>query len=294
MAFGPTHGRTTPRLTTAFGLLGLVLALGCGGKHTEVADEKADEAKPKAAGTAPAPAAAAPAKADAILRQPFDEATISEAPENQDLPAQTMTGKSVGQLYQKVRGLWDTITFATPAGKRVHYRAVLDTDEGVIEIELRPYLAPNHVRSFVALCRAGYYDGLVFERSVHEVSEVEGAGSVDYLEGGCPMGTGEPNYGSIGYWLKPEFNEQVHHEEGTVGAWHAEEEDTAACKFYITLTKAPIFDGNFTVFGKVTRGLDVAHKIAKRRPRDDDETKDHPETPAVIRKVTILTDEAAR
>ena len=52
-----------------------------------------------------------------------------------------------------------------PSGKRLDYRAVLNTDAGAITIALQPELAPNHVRSFVALARAGYYDGLVFERN---------------------------------------------------------------------------------------------------------------------------------
>ena len=75
------------------------------------------------------------------------------------------------------------------------------------------------------------------------------------------MGTGEPNYGSIGYWLKPEFNPKATHEPGTVGASHGEEVESAACKFYINLSKAEWMDGSFTLFGKVTKGLDVVRAI---------------------------------
>src|SRR5207249_4183040 len=96
-------------------------------------------------------------------------------------------------------------------------------------------------------------------------------------------------YGSIGYWLKPELSEQVKHEAGTVGAWHAEEVETAACKFYITLDRAPWMDRNWTVFGKVTQGLEVARKIRARPTRAEE--PDRPREPVVIRAVTIETRE---
>jgi peptidyl-prolyl cis-trans isomerase B (cyclophilin B) len=273
--------------------LGGFLAWGCGGKSPPESSEK-EAPKPKQAATPPAAAPAARAKVDMGMHRPFAEATVSDAPDGQELPAETMTGKSVGKLYTQVVDLWDKIRFETPAGKRLDYRAVLDTDEGVIEIALRPEIAPNHVRNFVALARVGYYDGLVFERTVHEESDANDKTVLDYVEAGCPLGTGDPANGSIGYWMKPEVDEKVRHEEGTVGAWHAEEADTAACKFYITLTRAPVMDGNFTAFGKVSKGLDVVRKIARRPHRSDPEFKDRPENPVLIRKVTILTSEAAR
>jgi peptidyl-prolyl cis-trans isomerase B (cyclophilin B) len=272
----------------------MVLALGCGGGRPEVADEKPKEPAKGSEGTpTPAVSQAAHAKPDPFLYQPFAEATVPDAPDGQELPAQTMTGKSVGKLYTQVVELWDQVRFVSPAGKRLKYSATLQTRLGPIEIELRPDIAPNHVRSFVALARAGYYDGLVFERTVHEESDAKDGVSLDYIEAGCPLGTGHPSYGSIGYWLRPELSDKVRHEEGTVGAWHVEEADSAACKFYITLTKAPVMDGNWTVFGKVTRGLEVARQIA-RRPVREDEFKDRPREPVVIDKVTVHTQEVDR
>src|SRR5262249_37981952 len=105
----------------------------------------------------------------------------------------------------------------------------------------------------------------------------------------------KPGYGSIGYWLKPEFNPELKHEEGTVGACRGEEEDTAACRFYINLGKAPTLDGHYTVFGKVTRGLEVARIIFKQPVRADEEDEEgyhRPEKPVVIRKVVIPPPEA--
>ena len=151
------------------------------------------------------------------LHQSFEEATTDPPSEWQRPPDTTLTQKSVGKLYTDVLKLWNDIRFETPAGKRLAYKATLETELGPIEIALLPDLAPNHVRSFVALAQAGYYDGLVFDRTVHQ--EVTGTPDawVEYIEAGCPLGTGEPGYGSIGYWLKPEFSPQAPRDEGTVG-----------------------------------------------------------------------------
>src|SRR5262249_53423865 len=154
------------------------------------------------------------------------------------------------------------------------YRAVLETKLGNLEIDLKPELAPNHVRNFIALARAGYYDGLLFDSIVHQVSPDKPEIKVDLISAGNPTGMDDAafaSYGSIGYWLKPEFVELALHEEGAVGAIHGEEADTAACRFYIMLSKAPNMDGNNTVFGKVTKGLDVARKIATQPFKVDEQ-----------------------
>src|SRR5262249_36052492 len=114
---------------------------------------------------------------------------------------------------------------------------------------------------------------------------------VEIIEGGCPIGTGDPGFGSIGYWLKPEFSKDAHHVEGTVGACLGERPDSAACRFYITLSKAPVMDGERTIFGKVTRTLDVVRRITTQPVINSPEFPlgDRPEKPIVIRKVTIQT-----
>ena len=68
----------------------------------------------------------------------------------------------------------------------------------------------------------------------------------------------------------------------------------SGCKFYINLCKAPILDGNYTVFGKISAGLDVATKIRSAPVRENDPEYpdgDRPVKPVVIRKVTILSGE---
>jgi cyclophilin family peptidyl-prolyl cis-trans isomerase len=233
---------------------------------------------------------------DTRLHQPFAEATTSEpAGEWQRPPDLTMTGKSVGKLYKEVTQKWDDVRFVAPNGNRLAYRATLDTEFGPIVIALRPDLAPNHVRGFVALAKAGYYDGLVFERTINEQLANPAGDRLEIIEAGCPLGTGDPGYGSIGYWLKPEIHGDGVHDEGTVGACRGEQADTAACKFYINLHKAPFLDGHYTVFGKVTSGLHVARKILTLPVRSDPEYPegDRPLKPVVIRTVTIHVEETA-
>ncbi|HLJ93993.1 MAG TPA: peptidylprolyl isomerase [Gemmataceae bacterium] len=271
-----------------FGVLLVLYLAGCEPNHSNL--DPAEKATPTASQDASS-TTASQVPVDPRLQQSFAEATRSEPPaDGQRPPDLTLTGKSVGKLYTEVVRLWDTIRFATKTGTPITYTAVLDTELGVIEIALQPNLAPNHVRNFVALARAGYYDGLVFERTIHAKSEAQPEIEVEVLEGGCPLGTGDLGVGSLGYWLKPEFSKETH-DIGTVGACRGQEPDTAACRFYITLSKAPFLDGNFTVFGKVTQGLEVARRIFCLPVRNDPEYPegDRPAKPVVIRKVIIRT-----
>ena len=173
------------------------------------------------------PARAGPPKDDPLYH-PFAEAVrdANNPPAFVNMPAdKTLTEKQTFKLLNSVQQLWDSIRFTTPDGKRIDYTAVLDTDLGEIEISLRPDAAPNHVRNFVALIRAGYYDGMRFDRIHHEVSPDQPGDPLDYVEGGCPLDKGDPEDGSIGYWLKPEDGPALglHHEIGAVGASHGQE-----------------------------------------------------------------------
>jgi cyclophilin family peptidyl-prolyl cis-trans isomerase len=290
-----------PRRLAAAVLLAAVALSGCGKQQSAPSDAAQPAEAPAqlaAAPTAGAPAALPPPPNDA-QHQPFEKATrrADNPPEECNRPPDTtVSGKPVFKVYTEVVRLWDTVRFVTPDGKPIAYSATIETDLGDIEIALRPEWAPNHVRNFVALARAGYYDGLFFDRIRHEEPEDEAARPLETIEAGCPLGTGDPGNGSIGYWLNPETpgDPKPTHEEGTVGACRGAEPDTAACRFYITLCQAPYLDGNYTVFGKVTRGLDVARKIHSQPVIVDDQDVDgnrRPEKPVTIRKVTIHTQE---
>lgn len=270
----------------------LIVALGLVGCGTKPAvDEKAADG----ATTEPATAAAIPGTEpapEARLQQPFQDATTQDPPPGwQRPPDTTMTGKSIGKLFTEVARAWDGIKFLSSAGKPIEYHAILETEMGAIHVELWPDVAPNHVRNFVALAQVGYYNGLVFERAINQVLVGQSETKLQMIEAGCPIGTGDMGYGSIGYWVKPEYSGKVTHEEGTLGACHGPEEDMGACKFYINLSKAPFLDGQYTAFGKVTQGLDIAQKILALPVRNDVDYPegDRPVKPVVIRSVTIET-----
>jgi peptidyl-prolyl cis-trans isomerase B (cyclophilin B) len=246
---------------------------------------KAEPPKPQAAG-------------DPRLNQTFAEATRPDPPASAPRPPDmTATNKSVGKIYTDVVKLWKDIPFQTEAGKRVEYSATLETDLGPIELALLSDAAPNHVRNFVALARSGFYDGLSFDHLRHDVSDApDTKGRVlDLIEAGDPLGADDPeDHDSIGYWLKPETSAKLDHEEGSVGAVRGEEPDSAGCKFYIILSKEPpIPKETYTVFGKVTKGLDVAHKIHQQPVIEAEEEVGYsrPLKPVIIRKVTIHTTE---
>lgn len=224
------------------------------------------------------------------LHQSFADATRKDAPEGWRPADRTMTGKSVGKLYEQVVQSWDGIKFMKLDGTRIQYTARIDTELGTIELALDSEAAPNHVRSFIALSRAGYYDGLVFDRIYHTDGNLEDGGRFEEIEAGCPLGTGAAAQHSIGYWLKPEFAKEAVHAAGSVGACRGLEEDSAACKFYIALNKAPYLDGKFTLLGRVTSGIEVARKIFLQPVVIDEEDEDgsrRPVKPVVMRKVSI-------
>jgi peptidyl-prolyl cis-trans isomerase B (cyclophilin B) len=268
-----------------WGIAGLVVCagvIGCGG------GKPGDQPAPTVSLPAGPATSAELAASAAVKVSSFAEAVTENSPDDQQPPPdRTLNGHSSGKLRVEVQRQWEQVQFTAPSGKKLSYRAVLNTDMGTVAIALRPEVAPNHVRNFVALARARYYDGLLFEQVLQQEGDSPDV-KLELVEAGCPLGTGEPGIGHLGYWLRPEFNAEVKHEEGTVGACLTGGPDTGACRFYITLSKAPVMDGNFTVFGKVTQGLDVVRTIA-RQPRPDGSLRPH--KPAVIQKVTVETRE---
>ena len=134
---------------------------------------------------------------------------------------------------------------ATAQAKKLQARVV--TSQGEIIFTFFPDDAPLTVTSFIKLARNRFYDGLTFHR-------VE-PGFV--IQGGCPQGTGT---GGPGYRLKAEFNDRLH-DAGAVAMARAQSPDSAGSQFYICLEDAHFLDHQYTVFGHVTSGLDVARRI---------------------------------
>lgn len=131
------------------------------------------------------------------------------------------------------------------------YVATIKTPKGNIVAELYPKDAPQSVNNFVFLARDGFYNGLTFHR-------VE-PGFV--IQGGDPVGNGT---GGPGYNIPPEI--KAKHTLGALAMARrggpAQTTPSSGSQFYITLAPQPGLDGQYTVFGQVTQGMDVAQKIA--------------------------------
>jgi len=137
---------------------------------------------------------------------------------------------------------------APQGGKKVKQTAIITMDKGgEIAIEFFPEDAPKTVENFVTLAKKGFYDGLTFHRV--EPNFV--------VQGGDPKGDGT---GGPGYKIKAEFNKQKH-DRGALAMARSQSPDSAGSQFYITLAPAHFLDGQYTVFGRVTSGMDVVDKV---------------------------------
>ena len=176
-------------------------------------------------------------------------------------------------MKDQVSESWDEIVF-DENGMTREYVVTMETDEGNVVIEFFPEEAPNHVRSFLALSRAGFFDDLIFHRTI--------PGFV--IQGGCPLGTGT---GGPGYCLKPEFN-AIPHERGVLSMARAQPTDSAGSQFFVCVDRTASLDNKYTVFGKVVDGMDVVDRIVARPTGPGD----RPLNPVKIKSVKVATKQA--
>jgi len=139
-------------------------------------------------------------------------------------------------------------------------KATIETNFGKIVFELLPNLAPETVRSFVKLAKTSFYDGTLFHRVIPGFM----------IQGGDPN-TKKPDkskwgIGGPGYMIKAEFNSKSHL-RGIVSMARATDPDSAGSQFFIVTTDSTFLDRQYTVFGQVIEGMDVADKIVNL-PRD--------------------------
>ena len=132
-------------------------------------------------------------------------------------------------------------------------KLVLETSKGKVVIALRPDLAPNHVARIKELTQQGFYNGVIFHRVIEGFM----------AQTGDPTGTGTG--GSKLPDLKAEFTDTPY-VRGTVGAARTNDPDTANSQFFITFGDASFLNGQYTVWGQVTEGMDVVDAINKGEP----------------------------
>ena len=157
-----------------------------------------------------------------------------------------------------------------PSGK-------IETNFGNIEFKLLPELAPEHVRNFTKLAQSGFYDGTLFHRVIPGFM----------IQGGDPN-TKDPNskgswgMGGPGYTINAEFNSRSHL-RGIISMARSTDPNSAGSQFFIVTSDSTFLDREYTVFGEVTSGMDIADKIVNT-PRDGN---DCPQEEAKMTKVVI-------
>jgi peptidyl-prolyl cis-trans isomerase B (cyclophilin B) len=137
-------------------------------------------------------------------------------------------------------------------------RAVIQTPLGDMVVEFFPEAAPNHVNNFTVLARKGFYDGTTFHRVIPGFM-IQGGDPNSKKADRSLHGTGGP-----GYRLKAEFNDKSH-KRGTLSMARSRHPDSAGSQFFICVADALHLDGQYTVFGRVVEGMDVADKIVSRK-----------------------------
>ncbi len=132
---------------------------------------------------------------------------------------------------------------------------ILETTKGPVEIQTLPDVAPGHVARITKLVKDGFYDGIVFHRVIDGFM----------AQTGDPTGTG---MGGSGEKLKAEFN-KTPHKRGTVSMARAGSPDSGDSQFFICFGDAGFLDGQYTVWGQVTSGMENVDQIKRGEPVKD-------------------------
>ena len=139
---------------------------------------------------------------------------------------------------------------------------IMELKDGVVELELYSDIAPNHVERFKDLAKKGLYDGVVFHRVIEgfmaQTGDVKFGNSNSKDFNLSLAGTG----GSDMPDLKSEFSD-IPHDRGVLSAARSADPNSANSQFFICFQPAPHLDRQYTVFGKVIKGMEFIDKIKK-------------------------------
>jgi len=166
--------------------------------------------------------------------------------------------------------------FGVSASVQAEDVAVIETTKGTIEITFMDDKAPGHVKNFKDLANKRFYDGTTFHRVIPGFM----------IQGGDPNSKSPDKsthgMGGPGYSIKAEFND-VPHKRGIVSMARSSDPNSAGSQFYIVVKDSSFLDGQYTVFGKVTKGMDVVDQIVNA-PRD---ARDNPNERIEMKRVKI-------
>ena len=142
-------------------------------------------------------------------------------------------------------------------------KATIETNFGNIILELFPNIAPETVRNFITLAKKNFYDGILFHRVIPGFM-IQGGDPNTKKADKSKWGMGGP-----GYTIKAEFNSRSHL-RGIVSMARATDPDSAGSQFFIKTKDSTFLDKQYTVFGQVLEGMNVADKIVNlQRDKND-------------------------
>jgi peptidyl-prolyl cis-trans isomerase B (cyclophilin B) len=143
-------------------------------------------------------------------------------------------------------------------------KAVIKTKFGDMEVRFFPDKAPHHVQNFIKLAKSGFYDKTIFHRVIPGFM-IQGGDPNSKSQDRASHGMGGP-----GHRIKAEFNSKPH-KRGVLSMARANDPDSAGSQFFICVADANFLDWQYTAFGEVVSGMEVADRIvaAKRDGRDN-------------------------
>jgi cyclophilin family peptidyl-prolyl cis-trans isomerase len=156
--------------------------------------------------------------------------------------------------------------------------ATLHTSMGDITIEFFPTEAPKTVANFIKLAQSGYYDSTKFHRVIKGFMDQGGDPLTKDDSKAAAWGTGGP-----GYTIPDEISPSLTNVAGTMAMANTGQPNTGGSQFFINAVDNPSLNGGYTVFGKVTAGMDVVTAI-NNTPTD---SSDRPLTPVVLKSITL-------
>jgi len=134
-------------------------------------------------------------------------------------------------------------------------KAIIKTKFGDMDIVFFPEKAPKHVENFIALAKSGFYNGTVFHRVIPGFMIQGGDPNTKDLNKPETYGQGGPSQR-----LKAEFND-IPHRRGILSMARTSDPNSAGSQFFIVVKDSNFLDGQYTVFGEVVKGMEVADKI---------------------------------
>jgi peptidyl-prolyl cis-trans isomerase B (cyclophilin B) len=144
--------------------------------------------------------------------------------------------------------------------KMAETKAIIETKLGNIELKFFPDVAPIHVNNFIELAKKRFYDNTTFHRVIPGFM-IQGGDPNTKSPDRSKHGMGDP-----GYKVKAEFNAKQH-KRGILSMARAQDPNSAGSQFFICVADALFLDRQYTVFGEVVSGMDVADKIVSQ-PKD--------------------------